>query len=147
MIHKMIDAITRAKERNELRDLVLRLCEENERLRLENARLRHENRQLRRRLHDAELRLLRRSQQDALLLGGLFFADLPTSRRACADVGLSERRWMRAMALLKVARVADDGHIRVETPDDYERGVKVAVERIKRDGMESLRHRMPLCRQ
>lgn len=147
MIHRMIDVLTRASERNQLRDMVLKLLQENEQLRLENAKLRAENRQIRRRLADAELRLVRRAQADALLIGGLHFAELPTSRRACYDVGLSERRWMRAMALLRVGRVAQDGRIGVDAPEDFERGVRVAVERVKRDGIDTLRHRMPLCRR
>lgn len=147
MIHRMIDALTRASERNQLRDMVLKLLQENEQLRLENAKLRQENRQLRRRLADAEMRLVRRAQADALLMGGLYFAGLPVSRRACADVGIGHRRWVRAMALLKVGRVAHDGQIRVDDPSDFERGVKTATERVQRDGLDILRYRMPLCRQ
>ena len=47
---------------------------EIDRLRLEVANLRSENRELRRMLQDHELRMLRRAERDALLLGALHFA-------------------------------------------------------------------------
>lgn len=115
-------------------------------LQVENAQLRRENRQLRRRLADAELRLLRQAHADAILIGGLHFAGLPTSRRACLEVGISERHWTRARALLRLARL-HDGQMRVDDPADYERSLAVAVEKVTKSGMEQLRYRMPLCRQ
>jgi hypothetical protein len=147
MIHKLIDALTRAKDDNRLRDAFLKLAQDNERLRLKVAQLQSENRQLRRRLHDAELRLLRRAEADALLVGALHFADLPTSRRACAEVGLGHRRWVRAQALLKLGRVVDGRRIVTDAPEDFERAVRVATEKVKKQGIEALRHRMPLSRQ
>jgi hypothetical protein len=147
MINQVIDAVRKAKDYGRLQGYVLRLCQENERLRLENAKLRQENRQLRRRLADAELRLVRRAYADALLMGGLYFAGLSISRRQCQTVGIGDRRWSRARALLRLARVITDSRIRVETPEDFERAVTVAKQRIEREGMEILRYRMPLCHQ
>lgn len=147
MINKVIDAIHKAQDYGRLQGYVLRLCEENERLRLENAKLRQENRQLRRRLADAELRLVRRAHADALLMGGLYFAGLPISRRACKVAGIGDKRWTRARALLRVARVINDQRVRAETPEDFERAISVARQRIEREGMHVLAVRMPLCRQ
>jgi hypothetical protein len=147
MINQVIDAIHKVKDYRRLQGYVLRLCEENERLRLENAKLRNENRQLRRRLADAELRLVRRAHADALLMGGLYFAGLSISRRACQAVGIGDHRWTRARALLRVARVIDNQRVRVESPEDFERAITVAKQRVEREGLEILRYRMPLCRQ
>lgn len=147
MIHKLIELFSQQNDPAKLRAVIRKLSAENERLRLENANLRAENRQLRRRLRDSELRIVRRAERDALLIGGLFFAGLPTSRRACCAVGITEWGWTRAQALLWVARIANNGDIRTETPEDYERAVRVAVEHLTRDGLDSLRHRMPLSRQ
>jgi hypothetical protein len=125
----------------------LHLCEENERLRLENAKLRNENRQLRRRLADAELRLVRRAHADGLLMGGLYFAGLSISRRACQAVGIGDKRWTRAVALLRVGRVHDGNHITVEEPADFERALRVARQRVEAQGLDTLRYLLPLCRQ
>jgi hypothetical protein len=147
MIRQVIEAVEKIKNHDKLQGYVLRLCQENERLRLENAQLRQENRQLRRRLQDAELRLLRRAEADALLMGGLFFAGLPISRRACQDVGIGEKRWTRATALLRVARVVDGRRVRVDAPEDFERALRSARQRVEKEGMDVLRWRTPLSRQ
>jgi hypothetical protein len=147
MIYKVIEAVEKVQDYDRLQGMVLHLFEENEKLRLENARLLKENRHLRRRLRDAEFRLLRRAEMDAMLLGGLYFAGQPISRRACQEYGIGERRWNRAMALLRVGRAVDEQCIRCETPEEYERAVRVARQRVENQGMDTLRYRMPLCRQ
>jgi hypothetical protein len=147
MIYKVIEAVEKVQDYDRLQGMVLHLFEENEKLRLENARLLKENRHLRRRLRDAEFRLLRRAEMDAMLLGGLYFAGQSISRRACQEYGIGERRWNRAMALLKVGRVVDEECVRCETPEEYERAVRVARQRVENQGMDTLRDRMPLCRQ
>ena len=147
MLYRLIELFSEQNDPAKLRAAIHKLSAENERLRLENANLRAEGRQLRRRLRDPELRIVRRAERDALLIGGLHFAGLPTSRRACYAIGITEWRWTRAQALLRVARITDHGNIRTETPEDYERAIRVAVERLTRDGLDSLRYRMPLSRQ
>ena len=112
----------------------------------ENAKLRQENRQLRRRLRDGELPVLRSAVADALLLGALHFAGQYTSRRAVAGI-MSEHRWWQARALLLLARVHDGQRITVGTPEEFERAVDVARQRVEREGLVVLRVRLPLSRQ
>ena len=147
MLHTLIDLFKENNDPARLRFVIAKQRDLLIKANLKIAQLTHENRQLRRRLRDAELRLVDKAVLDATLIGGLYFSGLPISRRACYEVGISERSWTRSIALLKTARLYDNGRMRAETTDDYERGLRVARERIVRDGMESLRHRMPLSRQ
>src|SRR5262245_61658151 len=123
MLAQLIDAFQSHHDPARLRSVIRKQSLLIDRLRLENATLRAENRQMRRRLADAELRLLQRAEADALLLGGLYFAGLPTSRRACADVGIGARRWRRAIALLMVGRAHDGQRVTVIDAPDYERAI------------------------
>jgi hypothetical protein len=147
----MIDQVTRAihkiKDYNRLADFALRLVEDNERLRLENAQLRKENRTLRRRLHDAELRLLRRATADALLMGGLYFAGQTASKRALKAMGIGHRRWARACALLKLARVHDGRRILATEPGEFDKALNLAQMRVQREGLGAMQHRLPLWLQ
>lgn len=145
MIRQLIDAFAAHNDPAKLRAIIAKQRLIIDRLRKENAQLRHENRDLRRRLADAELRLLRQAETDAILIGGLYFAGQYTSRRACQNVGIGPLHWRRAMALLQVARVHDGKRIEASTPEDFERALRVASERVKRDGMDVIRHRMPSC--
>lgn len=147
MINQVIEAVQKVHDYDRLQETVLHLFEENEKLRLENAKLRQENRILRRRLKDRELRLLRRAEADALLIGALYFAHQYTSRRACVGCGISERRWMRAIALIRVARLYEDAQIIALTPEDFERRIDGARQWVEQKGMDTLRYRMPFCRQ
>lgn len=147
MIDWMIEAVRKAKSFDQLQADALRLLAEYERLQMENLHLRKENRELRRRLRDGEMRLLRRAVADAMLIGALYFSKQTISRRACGLVGIGERRWVRAQALLRLARIHDGRRIRVETPGEFERALTVAQTRVEHDGLERLRERMPLSRQ
>lgn len=149
MIDQLIELFQSNRDPGKLRAVIAKQREIITRLQVENVQLRHENRLLRRRLRDAELRIVRRAQDDAILIGALHFAGLETSRRACAEIGISQWRWTTAQAFLRTARITDHGgrDWRVDTPEEYERAVHVAVERLQRDGFEGLRHRLPLCRQ
>lgn len=147
MIEALMAGIRKAKDYNQLADFALRLVEDNERLRLENAQLRRENGYLRRRLRDAELRLLRRATADALLMGGLYFAGQSTSKRALRPLGIGHRRWARACALLKLARVHDGQRITANEPGEFDKALNLAQMRVQRDGMVAMQHRLPLWLQ
>jgi hypothetical protein len=147
MIHALIDAIHRAQDYGRLADFALRLVEENERLRLENAQLRQENRHLRRRLQDVELRLLRRAHADAALMGALYFVGESTSKRAMGVAGVGPRRWARACALLKLARIHDGRRITANDPDELDTALHLAQQRVYRDGPAAISHRLPLWLQ
>lgn len=147
MLRQLIDLFSQQNDPAKLRAVIAKQRDVIAKLRIENAQLRRENRQLRRRLADADLRLLRQAETDALLLGGLYFAELPTSRRACAEIGIGRRHWTRAVALLKVARVHDGRRLTVESAEDFERALRTASERVRRDGLDVVRWRMPLSYQ
>ena len=147
MIRELVAMFAGESDQARLRLEIARLKRIIERQQIKIAQLSRENRYLRRRLQDTEMRLLRQAETDAVLIGTLHFAGLSTSRRACAACGVSERHWRRAMALLQVGRAHDGRRIGVETPEDFERALRVAGERIGRDGFEILRHRMPLSRR
>lgn len=114
---------------------------EIDRLRLENANLRAENRELRRRLQDHELRMLRRAQRDALLIGALHVAGLYTGKRACREVGITENRWSLARVLLRFGGALNKrtGRLKAETGAEFERAVSFAVRLIEIEGGELLR--------
>lgn len=82
---------------------------------------------------------------DALLLGALHFSGQYTSRRALRGV-MSEHRWAYARALLLVGRVHDGKRITALTPAQFEGAVETARKRVEREGLEVLRHRLPLRR-
>ena len=146
MLDQVLEWLRRGEDVQALRAELVRLLQERDRLAYENAKLRQENRQLRRRLGDRELRVLRSAVADALLLGALHFAGQYTSRRAVAGV-MSEHRWWLARALLLLARVHDGQRITAGTPEELERAVEVARQRVEREGLAVLRHRLPLSRQ
>ena len=147
MIDRLIGVLSEHNDPAKLRTIIHEQRRLIQRLHLENAQLRAENRQLRRRLADAELRLVRQAETDALLLGALYFAGQATSRRAALACGVSERHWRRAVALLQVGRVHDGQRITTEAPEDFERAVRLAVGRVERNGLDALRWRMPRCRR
>ena len=141
MLRELLNAHSRGRSVEELHALAARLVAENDALRLENARLRAENRRLRRQLHDRELRLLRRAEADAVLLGALHFAHLPTSSGAALEVGISRRRWHWARALLKLSDLHNGGHgtFTVTDPEDFEMLLARGVTRVERDGLQAMR--------
>ena len=113
---------------------------EIDRLRLENANLRTENRELRRMLQDSELRMLRRAERDALLIGALHFSGGFTSKRQVATVGMGENRWSLARVLLKFGGVLRrDGSYKAQTPADWETGVAHGVKVVASEGCDLLK--------
>ena len=127
----------------ELHALAARLVAENDALRLENARLRRENRYLRHKLRDYELRTLRRAEVDAAMLGCLWMAGLPTSRREAEGMGISRRRWAWARSLLQVARIVDDRGWAVDDAAAFDTRLAAGVRTVEAQGMERLRGYLP----
>ena len=114
---------------------------EIDRLRLENANLRTELRELRRRLQDHELRMLRRAERDALLLGALHFSGGFTSKRQVATVGMGENRWTLARALLTYGGAISKRTktVRVQTPGEWEAAVAAGVRLVASEGVDLLK--------
>lgn len=114
---------------------------EIDRLRLENANLRSENRDLRRMLQDHELRMLRRAERDALLLGALHFSGGFTSKRQAATVGMGENRWSLARVLLRFGGVLrkGGGGYNAQTPAEWETGVAFGVRVVAIEGGDLLK--------
>lgn len=144
MIEQLAQAIHKIKDYGRLHAYTQQLWDAYEQLQLENLELRKENRYLRRKLKDAEMRLLRRAAADAVLMGGLHFAGQPASRRALKAMDVGGRRWARACALLKLARVHNGKRITAESQDEYFTAVRLAKQRVEREGMSAMRHRLPL---
>jgi hypothetical protein len=78
-----------------------------ERLALEVANLQAENRTLRRRLPEStvDMRRLRQAHRDAKAMLLHRFNGYSISRANCLVLGISERRWVPARALLQTARI------------------------------------------
>lgn len=114
---------------------------EIDRLRLEVANLRTENRELRRMLRDHELRMLRRAERDALLLGALHFSGGYTSKRHVSTVGMGENRWCLARALLRFGGAISKrtGAIKAETPAQWEASVSSGVRIVAAEGIDLLK--------
>ena len=144
MIAGVLKALKGGKDLEELQALCARLIAENDALRVENALLRRENAYLQRKVKDAELRILRRAQADALLIGSMHFGHVGTSRAACLEYGISRRRWTWAMALLQCA------HVRTTKGDwhqldiaQFDGRLASAVKRIEDAGMQALHAWLP----
>ena len=114
---------------------------EIDRLRLENANLRVELHDLRRRLQDHELRMLRRAERDALLLGALWFSGGYTSKRQAQSIGLGENRWCLARALLTFGGAISKRTktVRVQTPAQWETAVSCGVRIVAAEGVDLLK--------
>lgn len=112
-------------------------------LRIEAAQLRAENRYLRRRLRDAELRLMRQAERDAILICAYHMGGLPTSRSACLGYGISRRHWSAAIALLKLGGVHDGRGIVEASSEELAGGLRWALQRCEREGLAPLKARLP----
>lgn len=116
----------------------------NPRERLELATLRAENRYLRKVVRDTpDGRILRRTYQDARQFLVWRFSGLSISRSACAEMGISRRRWQWARAALMLARVHDGHDVIIHDFDDALSQLTAAMEQLERNGLDALRHKLP----
>ncbi len=118
------NAITLAK----LEQLLQRLATENSQLQADNRRLRKLKSNV------GRGRILERALADATAMIAWRFAGYSISRDSCADLGISERRWEWARALLMTARVHDGADITEPDFDAVLRRVAAAHDRIVAQG-------------
>lgn len=85
--------------------LVLRLAQDNAQLRAENRRLR------KLKVNAGRGRILSRAQHDATVMLTWRFAGYAISRAKCAELGVTERRWEWARALMIAARIHDGADV------------------------------------
>ena len=106
-----------------------------QRLMMENSHLRAENRRLRKLKRNAGRgRILERAMADATALLAWRFAGYSISRAKARDLGITERRWEWARALLQVARVHDGADITDPDFDAALRKLAAAHDRIEATG-------------
>jgi hypothetical protein len=97
-------------------------------LELELLRLRDENTRLRKalRLNGRHARRIQRAYDCALLLATWHVGFLDTSREFAKSMGMSQRGWENAMALLKLARVVNSQRWKVHDIATIERALQRA---------------------
>ncbi len=125
------------------------LQRQNERLQVQIAAVQAENRRLRRMTKTSRQgSILHRATIDARQIVGWRVAGYCVSRRQCVSYGMSERRWMWAMALLKLAGIvpmectfADD--FLVEDVAEIDSRIDRAVRKVEGNGMSLLKFRLP----
>ena len=125
------------------------LQRQNERLQVKIATVQAENRRLRRlTTNGRQGSILHRAMTDAKQIVGWRVAGYCVSRRQCVSYGMSERRWMWAMALLKLAGViamectfADD--FLVEDVAEIDSRLDRAVRKVEGNGLSLLKFRLP----
>ncbi len=143
MLEKIVAGLGK-QDYTALHALAAELVTQNDALRLKVAQLQAENRKLRRLLANRELRQLRKAEADAALIGAFHFGQMPTTRAACLECGISRRRWTWAMALLQIALVRrHDGGWRDVSMETFESALRGAVGIVERDGIQALVDRMP----
>ena len=114
------------------------------RLRVENASLRRENRYLRRVTRESRHgRMLRRTHVDAKQLLVWRFAGITICRRECGEMGMSQRRWQWARALLMTARLHDGRDLVMCEFEGAVRALEASVHHLEQKGLAALRLRMP----
>jgi hypothetical protein len=123
---------------------------EAERLALLVADLRAENTRLRKSLPQStgDMRYLRQAHRDAAAMLLHRFNGYSISRDNCVALGISERRWQRARALLMTARVHDGHDVTAADFDGALRTLdKCAGEMEAAGTIERLKLRVPPSRQ
>lgn len=106
-----------------------------QRLMMENSHLRAENRRLRKLKRNAGRgRILERAMADATAMLAWRFAGYSISRAKARDLGITERRWEWARALLQVARVHDGDDVTEPDFDAALRKLAAAHDRIEAQG-------------
>jgi len=117
-------------------DLLLQRVEQKlQRLAMDNAQLRAENRRLRKlAVNRGRGRIVVRALDDATAMLAWRFAGYSISRRSCAELGLPERRWEWARALLWAARVHNGNDITVAEFDVAARMLAHKAESIMHSG-------------
>ena len=95
--------------------LVARLATENSHLRAENRRLRKMT------VNAGRGRILARAMDDATAMLAWRFAGYSISRDSCERLGIGDRRWEWARALLMVARVHDGADV---TEPDFDAALR-----------------------
>ena len=106
-----------------------------QRLMMENSHLRAENRRLRKLKRNAGRgRILERAMADATAMLAWRFAGYSISRAKARDLGITERRWEWARALLLVARIHDGNDVTEPDFDAALRKLAAAHDRIEATG-------------
>ena len=106
-----------------------------QRLMMENSHLRAENRRLRKLKRNAGRgRILERAMADATAMLAWRFAEYSISRAKARDLGITERRWEWARALLLVARIHDGNDVTEPDFDAALRKLAAAHDRIEATG-------------
>ena len=106
-----------------------------QRLMMENSHLRAENRRLRKLKRNAGRgRILERAMADATAMLAWRFAGYSISRAKARDLGITERRWEWARALLLVARIHDGNDVTEPDFDAALRKLAAAHDRIEAQG-------------
>lgn len=122
---------------------------ELERLRLKVADLQTENAGLRRRLPEStgDMRRLRQAYRDAKAMLLYRFGGYSVSRDSCLALGISERRWSNARALLQSARIHDGLDITEQDFDAANSRLTLTFTSMEAAGnAERLRMRLPPSR-
>jgi hypothetical protein len=105
------------------------------RLAQENAQLRADNRRLRKlKVNVGQGRILNRALDDATAMLAWRFAGFGISRDKCGEMGLGERRWEWARALLMAARIHDGTDITESEFDVAVRKLAAVHDRIEAQG-------------
>ena len=106
-----------------------------QRLMMDNSHLRAENRRLRKLKRNAGRgRILERAMADATAMLAWRFAGYSISRAKARDLGITERRWEWARALLLVARIHDGNDVTEPDFDAALRKLAAAHDRIEATG-------------
>lgn len=113
------DTLSRAES------LVARLAQENAQLRAENRRLR------KLKVNAGRGRILNRALHDATVMLTWRFAGYAISRAKCAELGVTDRRWEWARALMIAARIHDGADVTEGDFDTALRKLAAAHDRIE----------------